>query len=86
MIECKVVTTTSKLVPIFYKGNHLMQQTKPKPNKDWSCVAMDYPIISFTSNSPMVHGDPSVIQKINNQSKSIHTIMGQPQIITNLLL
>jgi hypothetical protein len=28
MIECKVATIADKLVPIFYKGDHLMQQTK----------------------------------------------------------
>jgi hypothetical protein len=78
MIECKVVTIASKLVRIFYKSDHLMQQTKLFQQRLEMC--------SNGLPNHLIHGDPSIIQKINNQSKNIHTIMGHPQITINLLL
>ncbi len=53
MIECIVTTIVGKLMPIFYKGNHLMQQTKLFQQRLELC-SHGLPVISFTSNSPIM--------------------------------
>jgi hypothetical protein len=54
MIKYKVVAIVVKLVPSSFT-NVMTECNKPNlSNKDWSCVTMDYLVVLFISNNPIV--------------------------------